>query len=348
MKNSRINWRLVGRLTLSIALGGVATAGAATPAKPAAPATKPAAVAQTATAAKPVKAPPPPDAKTNAKVNGYIEMMNRESSSLFEQRSRWLSEVDPKVGPTCKEQNLGLNGIDSGAEARYAGYKKTVLAKPKLEIDDAALKMVEALEALRKPAEKDVFTFTNPALKAEKCKRSKELFPILLANWNQYSQGYEVMRPFVDKFTDERDQREIESTAKKYGKRYRYHFALIVNASKSLLATIAAEAHKPEPSTAPIIEKLSPFNALIDESKQMMDSDPAAKKGDPYPSGLTLMMHDSMPRFQKSVSRYIETLDNKAAKNRVPQAKSDWGYLVDCYNKVVDQMNNVRFDASQK
>jgi len=343
MKSPRINWPLVACLTLSIALAGVATAGAATPAKPVT--AKPGAANA---GSKAVKAPPPPDAKTNAKVNGYIEMMNRESSSLFEQRARWLSEVDPKVGPTCKEQNLGLNGIDSGAEARYAGYRKTVLAKPKLEIDDAALKMVEALEALRKPAEKDVFTFTNPDLKAEKCKRSKELFPVLLANWNQYSQGYEVMRPFVDKFTDERDLREVETTAKKYGKRYRYHFALIVNASKSLLATIAAEAHKPEPSTAPIIEKLTPFNALVDESKQMMDSDPAAKKGDPYPPGLLTLLHDSMPRFQKSVSRYIETLDNKTAKNRLPQAKSDWGYLVDCYNKVVDQMNNVRFDSSQK
>ncbi|HKO51954.1 MAG TPA: DUF3829 domain-containing protein [Polyangiaceae bacterium] len=333
MKNSRINRQFLGCLTLSIALAVAPDAGAAGDAKP-------------VTAA--AKLAPPPDAKSNAKVNGYIQMMNRESARLFEERSSWLSQIDPKQGPTCKEQSLGLNGIDSGAEARYAGYKKTVLAKPKLEVDEAALKMVEALQALRKPAEDDRRTFSNPELKAEKCKRSKELFPVLLANWNQYLEGHEIMSAFVDKFTDERDLREVETTAKKYGKRYRYHFALIVNESKALLRTIATEAHKPEPSSAPIVAKLTPFNALIEESKQLLQSDGAAKKGQPYPPGLSLMLSDSMPRFQKSVSRYIATLDNKTAKNRVPQAKSDWGYVTDCYNQVVDQMNGVRFDKSQK
>jgi hypothetical protein len=342
MKNARIKRQLFACLSLATALAVLPTVARAADAKPASAAPKPAAAAPAA------KLPPPPDAKTNAKVNAYIEMMNRESARLLDERARWLSQVDANVGPTCKEQNLGLNGIDSAAASRYAGYKKTALSKPKLEIDDAALKMIEALEALRTPAEKDVYTFTNPSLKAEKCKRSKELFPILLANWNQYAQGHDVMRAFVDKFTDERDQREIETTAKKYGKRYRYHFALIVNESKALLRTVAAEAHKADPSSAPIVEKLTPFTALIDESKQMMESDPAAKKDQPYPPGLQLMLLDSMPRFQKAVARYIATLDNKTAKNRVAQAKSDWDYVVDCYNKVVDQMNGVGFDKNQK
>src|SRR5262245_47644780 len=200
MKNARIKSQLLACLTLAAGLAAAPTAVSAAPdAKPASAAPKAGAPA--------AKLPPAPDAKTNAKVNAYIEMMNRESSRLLEERARWLSEVDPKVGPTCKEQNLGLNGIDSGAQARYAGYKKTALAKPKLEVDDAALKMIEALEALRTPAEKDVFTFSNPNLKAEKCKRSKELFPVLLSNWDQYAQGNDVMRAFVDKFTDERDLR---------------------------------------------------------------------------------------------------------------------------------------------
>jgi len=343
MKYARFKWQWLACFTLASALGAAPKPASAAPdAKPASAAPKP------GTAAPAAKLPPPPDAKTNAKVNAYIEMMNRESARLFDERASWLSQVDAKAGPTCKEQNLGLNGIDSGAEARYAGYKKTALAKPKLEIDEAALKMIAALEALRTPAEKDVRTFSNPDLKAEKCKRSKELFPLLLANWNQYAEGHEVMRTFVDKFTDERDLREVESTAKKYGKRYRYHFARIVNETKALLRTIAAEAHKPDPTSAPIVEKLTPFTALIDESRQMLDNDPAAKKGHPYPPGLVLLLTDSMPRFQKAVARYIATLDNQAARNRVAQAKSDWGYVVDCYNKVVDQMNGVRFDNSQK
>jgi hypothetical protein len=60
------------------------------------------------------------------------------------------------------------------------------------------------------------------------------------------------------------------------------------------------------------------------------------------------MLSDSIPDFQRSVARYIATLDNKTAKNRVPQAKSDWEYVIANYNKVVDQMNGVRFDKNQK
>src|SRR6188768_1514773 len=314
MENARTQWHLLARSTLSTAVcAAPAVATAASGARHASSASKSGAVPAG-------KLSSPPDAKTNAKINVYIELMNCESARLFDQRASWLSQVDRKAGPRCNAQNLGLNGIDPGAEARYARYKKTILAKPKLEIDDAALKMVEALEALLEPT-------SNPELETEK-----------------YTQGHESIRAFVNEFTDQRDQLEIEATAKKYGKHNRYRFALIVKESKALLRSIATEAHEPDPNSAPIAEKLIHFTALTEESKRALSSAPAASKSQAYPPGLSLLLSDSLPRFQKAVARYVATLDNKAARNRVAQAKSDWQYVIDCYNKAVDQMNGVSFD----
>src|SRR4051812_37570315 len=59
MKNLRFNCQLVGCLTLWGALAGAATAGASTPAKPAAAAAAKPGAATTGT--KPAKAPPAPD-----------------------------------------------------------------------------------------------------------------------------------------------------------------------------------------------------------------------------------------------------------------------------------------------
>jgi hypothetical protein len=299
----------------------------------------------------PAKKPPPaPDAKTEAKVSLYITIMNKESEAIFEERGEWLRKVrDPKAGPTCKEQSLNLSRNVGRDEAEtYAEYKKKLLAKPKLEADAAALKMVEALEDLRKPTEEGAPYFFRKDLEKSRCAKTKELFPILMAGWNKYAEGYEALREFVDKFTDERDAREVESTAKKYGKRHRYHFARLVTETKALLRTMAVQARKSDPDPAPVQEKLASLSGIVDEAKSLITKDNDAKKGDSYPPGLSLLLFDSMPGFQKTVKTYLDTVNAKTAKNRTSALKSDWERVVRDYNKMIDQMNGVQFGSGQK
>lgn len=291
---------------------------------------------------------PAPDAKTEAKVNFYITIMNAESAPIFEDRAHWISELrDPKAGPTCKEQNLQISrGVGHDAEATYAEYKKKILAKPKLETDAAALKMVEALQDLRKPTEEGI-PYYSAKDQDKHCARVKALHPVLMAGWDKYIEGYEELRPFIDKFTDERDWRQVATTAKKYGKHYRYHLARIVNASKSLLRAAEAQFRNPR-DTAVIVNRLNNLSALVDDTKDLIQKDNAAKRDDTYPPSLSLMISDSMPSFQRSVKRFVGAIDDKSARNRANEIKSDWEQVVKSYNGVVDEMNGIGFERSQK
>ncbi|HTU61766.1 MAG TPA: hypothetical protein VMF89_25090, partial [Polyangiales bacterium] len=56
--------------------------------------------ADKAAGAKPAKLPPPTDPKVQAKINHYVEIMNRESKSVFDARKNWYSQLPaPNEGP---------------------------------------------------------------------------------------------------------------------------------------------------------------------------------------------------------------------------------------------------------
>ena len=80
--------------------------------------------------------------------------------------------------------------------------------------------MVDAVEELRNlgkrpgPHNKD----QARGKPAEWCTQQEEVFPLLLAAFDKYSASSREVRAYVDNFTDERDQREVDSTLKKYGK----------------------------------------------------------------------------------------------------------------------------------
>jgi Protein of unknown function (DUF3829) len=298
-----------------------------------------------------VKLGAPPDMKTEAKVNGYITLMNAESGPLFEERANWVSKLaDSKAGPTCKEPSPVslLRGVDNSSLETYAGYKKQLLLAPKLPSDEAALVMVEALQDLVKPSMDAAPYFTNPTLSKDRCAKSKALHPIVMADWDKYIAAHERLRAFVDKFTDDRDLRELQTTEKKYGKKYRWEFARLVLGAKNLIRTISVQTHKPDPDTAPIKDSLLAFSQVVDESKSLMNNDPAAKTGEPYPPGFSLTILDSTPIFVHEVQRYIDTAENKTAKNRIPALKGEWDNVVSNYNKMIEQMNGVMFDSKQK
>ena len=295
---------------------------------------------------KPAKLPPAPDAKTQAKVNAYVELMNHESKGVFEARDSWIEKLqDPRSGPNCKESYYSLPSSTGTYAQRYSEYRRQFGAKPKLDTDAVALQMVDALEELDGVYEQGR-GIGNKKI-AEACPKAKEIHPKLLAAWNKYGEGYDTLHAFVEKYNDELDQREVVSTEKKYGKNYRYHFARIVADSKGLLREIAQQQHKEDPDGAAIQAKADGLGELVKETKALIAS---AKPNPnyPYPPGLSLLISDSMPRFQSAVDDYIKLANDKAQKNRPKFLKAKWDYVVDKYNKLVDQMNSVAFDKKMK
>ena len=181
------------------------------------------------------KAGPPPDAKTKAKYNYIIEFMNKESQPIIDARASWLHEIrDPKAGPTCKENNISAgSGFGPDMQQRIAEYRKQFKAKPKLDADEPVQQMVQALDELQKPTSDadEVLAYRNKN-KPDRCGKLKELHPLLMAGWHKYVEGLVALEPYIETYTDDRDRRDVETTLKKYGKHYRYHFARIVLVSK--------------------------------------------------------------------------------------------------------------------
>src|SRR3954471_16866911 len=86
-----------------------------------------------------------------AKVGVYISMINSESNHLLDNYERYVRRVkDLEKGPTCKEagSQQWLSSMGPSAPDRVAAYRKGLTKQPKLEVDAAALQMVDALDAL--------------------------------------------------------------------------------------------------------------------------------------------------------------------------------------------------------
>lgn len=292
-----------------------------------------------------------PDAKTNAKVNHYIEFMNAETRAVLEARSSWLREIrDPQAGPTCKETNLGTGGgYGTDLTERIAEYRKQFKAKPNLDTDEAALQMVQALEDLQKPtSDADDATAYRNRNSPDRCARIKQVHPRLMAGWQKYVDGLERLDPFVEAFADDRDRRDVELALKKYGRHYRYQFSRIVLVSKSILKRAEKLLQKDLSDTSRMLERMSDLDEAVAETNQLIKSDNDANKNDTYPPGLSLMITDAMPRFQNRAKALAGTLGDVTKRKDPKVVKAAWSEFTSAYNGLVEQLNGVAFSKQQR
>jgi len=341
--HSKYGWLLLGLLITGFSV--VSPASGASP-KPVGKAT-PVAKAEPAPPQK--KLGPAPDKATNAKVNAYIEIINAESEKFNDVRREWLTKIDRKQGPTCKEsvsipQPLGPEG------GVFDTYRKKLKAKPVLPPDAAALNMVDAIEELRKIGV-EPGPHTEEQGRSEPgswCKKLKETYPRLLAPFDKFKQGEREVRAYVDNFTDERDQRAVQDTLKKYGNHYRYRFASLKLEGKTMVRSVGAELGKDAPDAEVIKQKFASFFTLADETKATMDREPSNQKDDPYPPALLHIVIESVPKLKQTSTTMLETLAKKPDKKREEWLQRDWHDVVDAYNGMITYVNAVQFDKNQK
>jgi len=348
MKHMRNRWLLLGLLTSSLTFVSAASAGGSKPAaKGAPPAATPPAKTETAPPQKQLG--PAPDKATNAKVNAYIDLINAESEGFNRERRDWLSRIDRKQGPNCKE-NVSISqsiGPDGG---KFDIYRQRLKAKPVLPPDAAALRMVDAVEELRKIGNED-----GPHSEAQGrsepgswCKKLKETYPRLLVTFDKFHEGEHEVRAYVDKFTDERDERAVQETLKKYGDHYRHRFAHIALEGKRMIRSVGAEVGKDAPDAEAIKQTFGSFFALTDETKATMDKEPRNQKTEPFPNPFQFFLMESVPKIKRSSATLLETLARKPDKQREEWLQRNWSDVVAGYNDMVTYMNQVEFEKNQK
>jgi hypothetical protein len=292
---------------------------------------------------------PAPDRQTSAKVDAYIELSNAESQGVFEERESVLREIDPKVGPTCKE-SITLPTTIGAEDGRYDAYRKKLKAKPALPADAAALRMVDAVEELhnlgKRPGPHSSYQARGKP--ADWCKELKEVFPLLLSAFDKFSESSREVRAYVDTFSDERDQREVESTLKKYGKHYRYQFAKLTLGGKLMMRAIRAELAKPAPEVAAVRQQFAAYFAVTDETKAMMDKEPENPKTEPYPNTFSFFLGESVPALRRSSEALLAAIAQKPDKKQKELVDRDWSDVIASYNSIIGYMNQVQFEAKQK
>jgi hypothetical protein len=284
-----------------------------------------------------------PSAK-EAKVDVYIEMLNTESNFVFDNRAGYAKWVDMKAGPTCNEVGLRQPSmVGDSAPDRYAHYRKELVKKPKLDADDAAMQMVEALEQLRAPINEANDYYFNHKYRQDACKRGKELHPLLVAGWQKFIQGDEVVRSFVEKFNNERAATVLADDLKKYGKGFHWTQQKLLLDAKAMVR--AVEGQKPTKDLlATFAQTLTDANALVAKEKGGKLSDVLYQGG--YEQLLTRAgwYRDAVDSFQKELDK--EAADPKA--DRTDDRKRAFKQVIDSYNHMVEQSNDTEYSKAMK
>jgi hypothetical protein len=284
-----------------------------------------------------------PSAK-EAKVDIYIEMLNSEANFVFDNRATYAKWVDMKAGPTCNEIGLRQpSQVGDSAPDRYAHYRKELAKKPKLDADDAAIQMVEALEQLRAPINEASDYYFNHKYRQDACKRGKELHPMLLAGWQKFAQGEEVVRGFVEKFTDDRDANLLTEDMKKYGKGFHWTQRKLIVDGKALVR--AVEAKKPTKDLlATFVQTLTDGNALVVKEK-------GGKLADVLYQGGYEQLLSRGGWFKDSVEQLQRELDKEAADPKTDNSdnrKRAFKQVIDSYNQMVEQSNDTMYSRGMK
>jgi len=289
---------------------------------------------------------PPPDKQTAAKVNAYIDVMNNENEQLFSQQREWLSVIDPKVGPTCKEQ-ISIRQEIGPKDGRYDVYRKRLKAKPALPADAAALRMVDAVEELhdlgRGPGPYNSYQGKDGSW----CKRLKEVFPQVLAIFQKYSASEAEVRAHVERFTDERDERDAQAALKKYGRNYRYAFARMVLDGKIMMRGLHAEMAKHSPDPNVVRDLFTAYLTLGEEMKAKMDVDVHAKV-ELFPHVFRFFLIESLPKIKRGRDALLESLSAPPEKRRAERNERAFSQVISAYNEIIGYMNQVKFDPNMK
>ena len=287
-----------------------------------------------------------------AKISAYIEIINQESNHLLENYDGYAKRVkDLQAGPTCKEiggSQSWLSSMGPSAPERVAKYRKLLAKPPKLEVDGAALEMVDALDSLYKPVSEASDYYFLSKFNQDNCKRGHELHPLLMSGWTKYMKAERAVRAFLDKYTDERDAADLKDVQKKYGKALRYYHRKLMIDAKALIRV----SDVPQPDPAVVRPALSTFTTTLDEATVIVDKEKKGKNSDALYHGGYEQLLTHAGWLKDSINEVLRVVDNEAkdpkAAARTSSRPSAMKNLLMAYNGMVEQSNQTMYSKAMK
>jgi hypothetical protein len=281
------------------------------------------------------EAPLPPIAKVNA----YVECINRLSERAFDSRKRYFSWAAP-TGPTGRERIIyGLYTISDTSRCRKNVETANAVEPHDAELEAAASAYADAagkLEPLLKEAD-DYYSAQN--YKDDGMAKGKALHPRLVAAWDAFAAADHRLRDGVEAINDRRALVKLADIEAKEGRKTRYYVeALMIHAKRVLRAEKTAT-----PDLAAITAALSAYEDAVKGAEQASGADGGAKIGSffmnnaksylvtgkqlmrrirdhvPYSSGETMMLNNSGSGWM--------------VEGSPPRLLRDYNQLIEAYNR---------------
>ncbi|HMA91066.1 MAG TPA: DUF3829 domain-containing protein [Polyangiaceae bacterium] len=291
-----------------------------------------------------------PSAK-DEKVNTYVQLLNSWSNYVYDNSARYAKWVnDMNAGPTCKERGVAApSAVGDSAPATYQGLRKALKKTPKLEADEPALQMVTALEELIKPVKEASDYYSRHKYLEDGCKRGVELHPSLVAGWTKYIKSDQLVRAFVEKYNDERQNAELNEVQKKYGKKLRYYHLKLPMAAKSLIAAVDG-VRENGPDTTSVSKFLADFAQALTETQALVAEEKKGKNSNPLYEGGYEQFVKYASWYKEAVEAWLKAVDAEAKNAKANQGERERTRkrIIDSYNQFIEQANKTMFSKTMK
>ena len=280
-------------------------------------------------------APLPPVAKMNV----YVECINRLSARAFDARKRYFSWA-ALSGPTGRERIIyGTYTIYDTSGCRKGVEKANAMEPHDTALEAAASAYADAagkLEPLLKEAD-DYYTAEN--YKDDGMAKGQALHPRLVAAWDSFAAADRNLRDAVEVINDRRALQKLAEIEAKEGRKAHYYVeALMIDAKRVLQAEKVAT-----PDLAAINAALNDYEEAIKGAEQTSGAGGDVKIGSLFMSNaksylvtakqLMRRLRDHVPYSSGDRMMLGNPGSGWMVEGSPPRLLRDYNQLIDAYNR---------------
>jgi Protein of unknown function (DUF3829) len=240
-----------------------------------------AAAAAAADPSNPGGGPVTEDDKLGAKLDAYISCINDFSRTVHDAGDRYLDWVDPKTGPTGKEQNVyGIYQIREIKSCVEGVGKAADLEPDDPELEAAGKAFADTLTAAEVVINEAYKYYDEKNYQDDKWAKAKELHPKILESVTAFDGADKALRALVATKNDALQERQLATIEAEQGKNLRWHQDKLMILSKKLVEAgeveiepeLALDVAKFEPLLTEFEAELEVANKYAKDHKEEFDS----------------------------------------------------------------------------
>lgn len=284
----------------------------------------------------PMEAPVPETNKVSTsleEINTYIQCLNRTAERVKQSRDRYLSWVNEKSGPTCKESYIsyGLYTLyNDGVEVCQKAAQK---GQPGSPMQKSATDLAAAYAELVPLVQKAEDYYTQQDYKDDHCEKAKAMHPQLLSAFSRYLQAKNNLETAIGSVKGDLDQQELVQIEQAHGKKLPWYTKSFMISAEKLIKSFPTNARA----------SLSDVNYLSDYPNVEKSYEALAQYSLANPQeGKDTFWYSSFESSAKEFYTKAKFLKRDLAEGKKADVSS-MNEVIEAYNRLVRDSNNLKF-----